>query len=71
MIDSQEAAARDSLSHALAKINEEDIELDVATVLASAQIEAILALVEALNAINRTLGGIWGEVCTDPVFHDH
>jgi len=63
--------ARVSLAHAMYKVNNDDEELSVATILAAAQVEATLALVDAVTKLTAIVRDIRDDVCKDPLFHEH
>jgi len=63
--------ARVSLTHAMYKVNNDDEELSVATILAAAQVEATLALVDAVTKLTAIVRDIRDDVCKDPLFHEH
>jgi hypothetical protein len=62
--------ARVSLAHAMYKVNNDE-ELTAEFVVAAAQVEATLALVDVVMRLSEVVRDIRDDVCKDPLFHEH
>ena len=62
--------ARVSLAHAMYKVNNDE-ELTAEFIVAAAQVEATLALVDIVTRLTAIVRDIRDDVCKDPLFHEH